>query len=124
MPGASRLLVAACLVGSAVGFEQLAGFKMPSLQGMKKAIENKEKFGDKKLAVITGTSSGVAPAPLALSLLHPQKRVEIALPLPRSYIDACVRAPPRSQAWDARPQERCCAPANTTSLGACATSTR
>jgi len=49
-------------VGSATAFEQLAGFKMPSLQGMKKAAENKAKFGDKKLAIVTGTSSGLGRA--------------------------------------------------------------
>jgi len=59
MPSASRLLVAsACLMGSALGFEALAGFKLPSLQSMQKAAANKAQFGDKKLAVVTGTSSG------------------------------------------------------------------
>lgn len=58
MPRFSRVVLASCLVGSALGFEQLAGFKMPSLQGMQKAAQNKAKFGDKKLAIVTGTSSG------------------------------------------------------------------
>ena len=58
MPRFSRVVLASCLVGSALGFEQLAGFKMPSLQGLQKAAQNKAKFGDKKLAIVTGTSSG------------------------------------------------------------------
>jgi protochlorophyllide reductase len=63
MPSTTRVIVAsALLMGSAVGFEQLAGFKMPSLQGMQKATENKAKFGDKKIAVVTGTSSGLGRA--------------------------------------------------------------
>ena len=62
MPYLSRVILATvCLVGMASGFEQLAGFKIPSLQGMRKAAENKAKFGDKKLVVITGTSSGGCP---------------------------------------------------------------
>jgi hypothetical protein len=62
MPSMRRIILAsAFLVGSAVGFEQLAGFKMPSLQGMQKAAQNKAKFGDKKLAIVTGTSSGADP---------------------------------------------------------------
>lgn len=63
MPAASRLIVAsACLMGSALGFEALAGFKMPSLQGMQKAAANKAQFGDKKLVIVTGTSSGLGRA--------------------------------------------------------------
>jgi len=62
MPRFSRLVLASCLAGSALGFEQLAGFKMPSLQGMQKAAQNKAKFGDKKLAIVTGTSSGLGRA--------------------------------------------------------------
>jgi hypothetical protein len=58
----SRVVLASCLVGSALGFEQLAGFKMPSLQGLQKAAQNKAKFGDKKLAIVTGTSSGLGRA--------------------------------------------------------------
>ena len=80
-----RLLLAACLVGMASGFSVLEGLKMPSLQGMVKAVENKEKFGDKKLVVITGTSSGVRPLRLRptpsvrcldsalLAALHPRR---------------------------------------------------
>ena len=75
-----RLLLAGCLVGMASGFSVLEGLKMPSLQGMVKAVENKEKFGDKKLVVITGTSSGVRPPAIApdakrsLSRLRPACR--------------------------------------------------
>ena len=81
----NRLLLAACLVGMASGFSVLEGLKMPSLQGMVKAVENKEKFGDKKLVVITGTSSGARPLRLRptptvrwldsalLAALHPRR---------------------------------------------------
>ena len=55
---AIRLLVASALLAGSMGFEQLAGFKMPSLQNMQKAISNKQTFGDKKIVVVTGTSSG------------------------------------------------------------------
>jgi hypothetical protein len=103
MPAASRLLVAACLVGGALGFEQLAGFKMPSLQGMKKAIENQNKFGDKKLAVVTGTSSGARPAPPRPA--PPSRRPTCGLLL--AFVDAlstahvahpCSAHPPRARA--------------------------
>ena len=79
MPSTTRVIVAsALLMGSAVGFEQLAGFKMPSLQGMQKATENKAKFGDKKIAVVTGTSSGACPSPSRLPARSPR--------LPQSFL--------------------------------------
>jgi len=70
-------------MGSALGFEALAGFKMPSLQGMQKAAANKAQFGDKKLAVVTGTSSGVPfvvlPTLRSLVVVHTPWRSSLSL---------------------------------------------
>jgi len=134
MPRFSRLVLASCLAGSALGFEQLAGFKMPSLQGMQKAAQNKAKFGDKKLAIVTGTSSGARQPPHARSAPPgPGARAVLCASAPPHPAAGVPSAPcsgaapltaPRAQASDARRSSTSCAPANTTSLGPCATWTR
>ena len=50
------LLVAATAAASA--FKQFSNFKLPSIGGVKADLEARAKFGDKKLVVVTGTSSG------------------------------------------------------------------
>lgn len=131
MPLFSRFVLASCLVGSALGFEQLAGFKMPSLQGLQKAAQNKAKFGDKKLAIVTGTSSG--------SCRHHLACTAYAWPPIRSSSSA-VLPPTRprvqisgvnvnltnfcKQVLDARRSSTSCAPANTMSLAPFAISKR
>jgi len=47
------------LVAPAVAFKFMANWKPPTLDGAIKAKEAKAKFGDKKLVVVTGTSSGL-----------------------------------------------------------------
>ena len=51
-------LVLAC-VAHAAAFKQMANWKMPTIGSALKAQQAKDKFGDKKLVVITGTSSGL-----------------------------------------------------------------
>ena len=129
MPSMRRIILAsAFLVGSAVGFEQLAGFKMPSLQGMQKAAQNKAKFGDKKLAIVTGTSSGADPAFLLPAFARcPRIPVMIAC-LCTSTLGPCLmEADTRvalEQVLGVRRQRRCCALASIMSLEQCATSTK
>ena len=41
------------------GFKQFSNFKLPSIGGVKADLEARAKFGDKKLVVVTGTSSGL-----------------------------------------------------------------
>jgi hypothetical protein len=122
----SRVVLASCLVGSALGFEQLAGFKMPSLQGLQKAAQNKAKFGDKKLAIVTGTSSGACRHNRACTGSRTAARVRDILCLrPR---DSGVQIPAVCinlthvcmQVSDARRSSTSCAPANITSLAPCA----
>mmetsp|Transcript_7209 Transcript_7209/g.21158 ORF Transcript_7209/g.21158 Transcript_7209/m.21158 type:complete len:673 (-) Transcript_7209:1156-3174(-) len=52
----TRLLAVAA---TAAAFKQLANFKMPSVGDMQRDMAAKAKFGDKKLVVVTGTSSGL-----------------------------------------------------------------
>jgi NAD(P)-dependent dehydrogenase (short-subunit alcohol dehydrogenase family) len=49
----------ALLAPCAHGFKFMSNWKMPTLQGQMQKIATDEKFGDKKLVVITGTSSGL-----------------------------------------------------------------
>ena len=51
------LLVAG--LGLAGGFKGMANWKVPSLGDQLTKMKTAEKFGDKKLVVITGTSSGL-----------------------------------------------------------------
>ena len=52
-----RLLLVAATAVSA--FKQFSNFKLPSIGGVKADLEARAKFGDKKLVVVTGTSSGL-----------------------------------------------------------------
>jgi light-dependent protochlorophyllide reductase len=54
----SPLLLLASL-GVAVAFKGMSNWKLPTLKGYLEKQEATEKFGDKKLVVITGTSSGL-----------------------------------------------------------------
>ena len=54
-----KTLVVALLAASANAFKFMANWKMPTPQGAIQAMEAKKMFGEKKLVVITGTSSGL-----------------------------------------------------------------
>lgn len=56
------LLFVVALSSLANGFKGMSNWKLPSLKGTLLELEAKEKFGDKKLVVITGTSSGLGRA--------------------------------------------------------------
>jgi len=47
------------LLSPALGFKFLSGWRMPTLQGQMERMAAAQKFGEKKLVVITGTSSGL-----------------------------------------------------------------
>jgi NAD(P)-dependent dehydrogenase (short-subunit alcohol dehydrogenase family) len=55
----SAFLALALLAQCAHSFKFMANWKMPTLQGQMQKMAADEKFGDKKLVVITGTSSGL-----------------------------------------------------------------
>ena len=54
-----RLLLLVASACCAAGFKGMANWKLPSLGDALKNSEAQQKFGDKKLVVITGTSSGL-----------------------------------------------------------------
>lgn len=55
-----RAVMVLALAGATCdGFKFMTNWKMPTLQGIQDAKIAAEKFGDKKLVVITGTSSGL-----------------------------------------------------------------
>ncbi len=68
----SRLVLVACLVAAANGFKFMANWKMPSISRALKSRQTAEKFGDKKLVVVTGTSSGLGRK-TALAMLRTGK---------------------------------------------------
>ena len=47
------------LLSPALGFKFLSGWRMPTLQGQMGRMAAALKFGEKKIVVITGTSSGL-----------------------------------------------------------------
>jgi hypothetical protein len=53
--------LASSIVDSSDGFEFMKRFKITPPVDIAKQEEAKKKFGDKKLVVITGTSSGLGP---------------------------------------------------------------
>ena len=55
----TRLSVLLLLVHAASGFKFMSNWKMPTVGDVLKGREAATKFGDKKLVVITGTSSGL-----------------------------------------------------------------
>ena len=68
----SRLVLVACLVAAANGFKFMANWKMPSISRALQSRQTAEKFGDKKLVVVTGTSSGLGRK-TALAMLRTGK---------------------------------------------------
>ena len=54
-----RIVVVSVLAELCSGFKFMAGWKVPTLEGMRAQKESMQKFGDKKLVVLTGTSSGL-----------------------------------------------------------------
>jgi len=56
---ARGLRIVLALATAAGAFKQLSNFKLPSIKGAQDAMEARAKFGDKKLAIVTGTSSGL-----------------------------------------------------------------
>tara|TARA_B110001452_G_scaffold150731_1_gene125456 strand:+ start:164 stop:436 length:273 start_codon:yes stop_codon:yes gene_type:complete len=50
------------VLAAASGFKFMSNWKMPTVGSTLRARHAKEKFGDKKLVVVTGTSSGLGRA--------------------------------------------------------------
>ena len=71
-------LIMLAMLGAASGFKFMSNWKMPTVIDMLKQQEAAEKFGDKKLVVITGTSSGLGRA-TARALLRTGKCAVAAL---------------------------------------------
>ncbi len=71
MKSLTLVLTLAC-ASTASGFKWMANFKPPSIHNIKQQIDADNKFADKKLVVITGTSSGLG-AKTAKQLLNTGK---------------------------------------------------
>jgi len=54
-----RVLTFASLACATTGFDWMGKIKLPNFQNMGAMMESQAKFGDKKLCVVTGTSSGL-----------------------------------------------------------------